>query len=411
MFKFAGRQSTNLSSHKPAFVSTLWIFCSSSVLGSDRDCPGSSRTTSLVRWSLCSSITFSIVDDADYGLLTLSRLAKFAGQLGFLSVFLLMTIIPSVQAHPDFEIVDGTIEIAPGKFAEFPLAVHYHRVVGTFEVINPADGTVNILLMDDQAFSNFAAGQPSSQLYSSGETNRGTIDLPIHCCIKARTGQSERDSDYTKYHLVIDNSESSSSTAVRLQVDLLHDEIAVVFLYGEPFAVLQLGGFLVLVPTAWSLIMAKRKRGAQSVANIGTGRNFMLLLGGSIAILFLTALTSYGFSGAIEETYGERAVAGITLPLGLAGGSLSLSVIMIPWVSAVYLRRKGLDTAVKVGSRMIGAIFLIQGIGSVLAWTLLALNSGFTLPPGLVFIFIVGVLQTLGGGYLIQRFRRKALMS
>lgn len=333
--------------------------------------------------------------------------------LSMVSTLLVLITLPApAYAHPDFLIADQTFSIDPRKFLGFPLSVHYHRVVGSFQVISPAGGLVNVYLMDDQTFARYVAGQPAPELYSSGKTNSGVLDFLIPCCIGGKwnsgTYESGQRNDYTKYHLVIDNRESSSSTTVRLRVDLLHDGIAVITYYGEPFAVAQVGGLFISIPAIWSFTMMKRARNISSAGNIRMGRKLVLSSVGSVATLFIIAISIYGFSAAIKRAYGESVVASLSFPLGLVGEVLSIAAIITPWVFAVYIRKGSLHIAERLGSGLLGAIFLMLGVGSLLLG-LLTFGYGFTLPQ-IFFHVIFGTLQVLGGMYLISKFRRKVLM-
>lgn len=64
--------------------------------------------------------------------------------LAFILSFLILFPQPA-YAHPDFPIADSVLQVSPGGFVEFPLSVHFHRVVGTFEVTSPAGGTITAL--------------------------------------------------------------------------------------------------------------------------------------------------------------------------------------------------------------------------------------------------------------------------
>lgn len=285
------------------------------------------------------------------------------------------------------------------------MPVHYHRVVGSFQVVSPAGGTVEILVMDNRSFTKYATAQTVSYLYSSGRAGEGALNFPLHCCIRSGNddpGEYSQELTYTEYHLVIDNRPSSVSATVRLQVDLLHDGIAVVFLYGEPFAVAELGSLLVTIPAIWSLIMIRRGACTQSVG--GLGRKLVLISVGSVAILFLASVTVGGFSATIERTFGENLVADATPYLALFGGSLSILAVAIPWVATIYLRKKDLHRAPRLGYRLAGAVFVAQGSLSVLFWVLLASNYRGILLPMLVLIPI-GLLQVPAGLYLIRRAR------
>lgn len=318
-----------------------------------------------------------------------------------LTLFLIS--LPTVYGHPDFQVTDATLEVAPRGFVDFPLSVHYHRLLGSLEVVSPAAGTVNILVLDELAFSNYTAKQPANKLYSSGSVNKITLDLPLHCCIRVHTDSNE---DYTRYHLVIENVEASVPKTVKLKVDLVHDGMAVILYYGEPLAVAQVGGLLVVISSIWSVISIKRGTVLSAVEK-GVGRKTLLLALGSLAILFLAAFSAYGSSRVVELIYGESQLASFSLPIGAVGGAFSVSAILIPWIFAIHVRRKGANVAVRLGSRLMGTVFLILGVDFLLEGIVLQLTYRTALPPVLV-LGTVGLLLVLGGSYLITRFRKKA---
>ena len=136
----------------------------------------------------------------------------------------------------------------------------------------------------------------------------------------------------------------------------------------------------------------------------------MLLALGSLAILFLAAISAYGLGGALERIYGESKLAIFSLPIGVVGGAFSISAILIPWVFAVHLHKKGASVAIRLGSRLMGTAFLILGVDLLAVGILLQLTYRTALPPILV-LGTVGFLLVLGGSYLMTRFRIKATIA
>ena len=307
----------------------------------------------------------------------------------------LIAIPKPVYAHPDFPIADTTIEVQPRQFVEFPLSIHYHRVVGSFDVIAPQGGIVTVLVMDDQTFTKYASGQPSSPLYSSGKVGTGRLNLLIFCCpVIVWSGEYDQELTYTKYHLVIDNTESSSSATVRLQAILLHDGVAAVVHGAEPFALVLYGGLFGAIGVLLSVFLRRGAR-ATTVASAkdGRARTKMLLLSvGSLAIF--SVVYALGFGLAITETE-IRGSGGYLMPL--------------LWILATFLWLRSYGMAAQLGSRLAGSIGVIEGLGPLLVASLLAWNYGWNygsiaalLIPALLG-GVVGLPQVVGGFYLLRR--------
>ncbi|MBI4329639.1 MAG: hypothetical protein HY685_07225 [Chloroflexi bacterium] len=328
--------------------------------------------------------------------------SKLLARLPLILITCSLIAIPEpVYAHPDFPIADTTIEVQPRQFVEFPLSIHYHRVVGSFDVIAPQGSIVTALVMDDQTFSKYASGQPSSPLYSSGKVGTGRLNLLIFCCpVHVWSGEYDQELTYTKYHLVIDNTESSSSATVRLQAILLHDGVAAVMHGAEPFALGLYGGLFGAIGVILSVFMRRGAR-ATTVASAkdGRARTKMLLLSvGSLAIF--SAAYALGFGLAITETEISRS-GGYLMPL--------------LWILAIFLWLQGYRMTAPLGSRLAGSIGVIEGLGPLLVASFLAWNYGWNygsiaalLIPALLG-GVVGLPQVVGGFYLIQKTQRQAL--
>ena len=335
------------------------------------------------------------------------RLAVVAAG-GFLKTFLVLIMVVSLAvpgySHPDFQIASETVVVGPGGFAEFPLSVHYHRIVGNFEVVDPVGGGVTLLLFDEQGFTDYAEGRADSRLYSSEENSKGSVNFLIPCCVE-RT--------YSEYHLVVDNTASSSPSSVRLHIELVHDDLAVIILDAEPSAAVLGGGLFGVFGVIISLSLVSAVRGSPnaSVRERGSVRRVRLLSLAGSTILVAVFLLGFGVAALGVESYGgslvEGFVAGVTrlsLPQGPFGSTLSVlvAVMVFPWIFAMILWTKSFGMAVGVGSRMVGVIGIVHGAGLFLIASILALTYESILLPILI-SGIVGLPQILGGAYLIQR--------
>jgi len=338
----------------------------------------------------------------------------------FLIIYSQFFLAVIAYAHPDFRIVDGTVVVPQGGFTEFLLPVHFHRVVGTFQVTSPVGGLVEVVLMDDQAYVEYAAGKPTSRLYSSGEISQGTLNFLIPCCLRSGVdppGQYNQELTYTKYHLVVENRNASPSATVRLRVDLLHDGPAVIMYYGEPFAVAQLGSLFVVVGAGLGLWLRKRAKGRTVTALVADkmiGRKVIMLSLASFGILIFAAISVIGLSALLDRT---RAFGGaeaeafmatdadLSLSLAILGGTVSLLAVIVPWIFAGYVWRMGFAVALRLGARLVGAIFVAQGIAIIVGF-LLAFTYGPFPVPALV-LSLVAVAEVPAGLYLIKESMRK----
>jgi len=332
------------------------------------------------------------------------------GQALLLIYYFLIALPSPAYAHPDFPIADKAVEISPGRFIEFPLTVHFHRVVGSLEVISPEVGTVTALLMDDQAFTRYAAGQPSPKLYSSGTTGSARLNFLIACCrVIQLSREYNRELTYTKYHLVIDNTQSSSSVRVKLRASLLHDGLAIIVYGGEPFAVAMVGPFFGAIGLTMAFMIRRVRRAPVApLPDSRVGRRIMLLSMASLAIFVLACMLALGWAIAGSRAYGGSLIDGLSARAAEVPSRLEfLWSFPVLWMAGVLLWMRGFGKAAAAGSRLLGSIGVIEGAGSLLVGALLAFHYRSIVLPTL-FAAIVGLPQIRGGLYLLERSQKRA---
>lgn len=316
--------------------------------------------------------------------------------------------------------------VPAGNFLEYPLSVHFHRIVGSFAVVSPDAGTVTVLLMDDLNYAEYAAARPASRLYSSGMISRGTLNFLIVCCVKPETTpgyvgevvSSGYTRGYTRYHLVLENPDSSASTTVRMKIELIHDGGAVIAYNGEEFAAASTVGFAAVIGVPMIFYMRKsivRTSTFQEARGLGKITVFPVVSGALAASLTLIGLT-LAFLGTLS--YGGRLIDGLiasqaefATPLpSLFGGELSVADVLFPlWLLVILLWMIGFRMASTTGSRLLGSTGVIEGVIPLVMGSTLAVHYW---PAPLFFVPIlaaglVGLPQVLGGLYLIRRFQRK----
>lgn len=335
----------------------------------------------------------------------------------FVSLYLLAVQPSPAYAHPDFPIADKAVEISPGRLVEFPLSVHFHRVVGSFEVISPEAGTVTALLMDDQAFARYAAGQAWSPLYSSGRTDRGKLNYVIACCrIVLLSGEYRQELTYTPYHLVLDNTASPSSVTVKLQAVLLHDGMAVIVHVAEPFGIIPMIGFFGAMGVGMSVFMRRKIRATtpSSPSEAREGPKILLLSLGSLASFVVVSLFVVVGGIAGMSSYGGSLIDGLAIVTKASGldtpsvGRYDLAevLIILSWLLALLFWLGAFGAAVNRGSRLAGMIGIGEGLGWLGFWLLVAVNYGSVFVPA-VLAGLISLPQVLGSLYLIRRSRRK----
>jgi len=340
--------------------------------------------------------------------------------VAFILSFLILFPQPA-YAHPDFPIAETEVDVPPGGFVEFPLSVHFHRVVGTFEVMSPAGGTITALLMDDDAFTRYAAGQASSPLYSSGRTDRGKLNHAIACCrIVILSGEYRQDLTYTPYHLVLDNTASSSSVTVRLQAVLLHDGLAVIVHVAEPFGIIPLIGFLGAIGVGMSVFMRRKIPAAtpSSPYEARQGPKILLLSLGSLASFVVLSLFVVNGGIAGVSSYGGSFIDGliaIDAPsfqprLRFGRYDPAEGLIILSWLLALLFWLGAFGAAVNRGSRLAGMIGIGEGLGWLGFWLLVAVNYSSFFVPALL-AGLISLPQSLGGLYLISKGQRIAAKS
>ncbi|MBI3022198.1 MAG: hypothetical protein HYU03_00980 [Thaumarchaeota archaeon] len=353
------------------------------------------------------------------------KTSNIAVGLSILVFFLLAPLYPHAYAHPDFRIVNEILEVPAGRFVEYPLSVHFHRVVGAFEVISPINGVITILIMDDPSYAIYASDKQVSPLYSSSKINKGTLNFLVPCCKEPRSEPGVMLEEapggfagaYNRYHLVVDNANSSANARIMLRVTLIHDGPGVVLHDGEPFATVQLGGFFGIVGFMMGMHMWRSIRRSPSTVESQANRKVMLASVRCVAIF--AASTLIGFTMAVlgARSYGGSLVdglvaslAGIQLPPNPFVGSelILLPITLIPWILALIIWVKGFRTAAKTGSLTLGSIGVVMGAMSLAVGLLFTLNyfsAPFSLLP-FVMGGIFGALFVIGGLYLVRKFRK-----
>ena len=122
------------------------------------------------------------------------------------------TLVP--QSH---NLINSTIVMSPSGYFDIEFSVdteimHNARVVGSFTTANNSGGDIEVMIMDDMAYTDWIDGHQVSVNYTSGNKTTADIDLSI-----TTSG---------KYHLVFSNNDPELSSKHLLAIaELKWDEL------------------------------------------------------------------------------------------------------------------------------------------------------------------------------------------
>jgi len=122
------------------------------------------------------------------------------------------TLVP--QSH---NLINATIVMSPSGYLDIEFSVdteimHNARVVGSFTTANKSGGDIEVMIMDDMAYTDWIDGHQVSVNYTSGNKTTADIDLSI-----TTSGT---------YHLVFSNNDPELSSKHLLAIaELKWDEL------------------------------------------------------------------------------------------------------------------------------------------------------------------------------------------
>ena len=329
-------------------------------------------------------------------------------------------------AHPDVEVVDRVVRLEPGAAATFPMAIHYHRLVGhvrvaqntisetgSLEPVGAADGvasgaadrtatraasgfpsaldrlydatpTVTLLVLDEAAHlrSGEAALPEEAALAIEGAPD-ATVNHLLRCC---------DENVYSDYFLVVRN-DGAEPIDVDLRMWNVHDDFAVVVDRAETGAfTIPLGIFLALAIAAGRAVRRERAGVRNSSAFAGTQTtlapslgdqrlplSFWLSLGlAAFACFVALSLAAFGASrypaGLVDGMV--AAMADLPVPAGPFGSrdALVMGVLLLAWSGAVACWVRSVSVGAARASRWPAALAIGIGIvtligGALMGWT------------------------------------------
>ena len=289
------------------------------------------------------------------------------------------------SAHEDLRIVDETIELGPGEVARFPTAIHYHRIVGRYAVL---DGTSDVSLSLASVPTGADAGplaiaspgaseRPADERSGGFEVvlagtlaSSGTLNELIRCCDQ---------SVWTEAQLVVRNDGDHAAT-IDLRAWAMHDDFAVIVDRAEPGAVTAPLALFLALGVAAVVVAWREGRRAEPAASTGHTPPSLRWSTG----LFLGALTiaaALGLAGTLR--YGAGPVDGtiailadLPVPGGPFGarGATVMGLLMLAWMSAIGFWIRALHVGAQRRSARprrlglaLGAVSVAGGVA--LGWT------------------------------------------
>ncbi len=284
--------------------------------------------------------------------------------------------------HEDLRIVDATVTVEPGAAVTYPTAVHYHRIVGRYALVDPdADaGAPDVSI-------GLAVAPPAGNTADTGSVDpsrtggfeatlvatlapRGTFDALIRCC----DGR-----DWTPAELLVRNDGDRPAT-LRLRAWAVHDEFAVVVDRAEsgamevPLTLFSAFGGLALV------VAARERRRGRTPGDPATLPTSVRVGVGLLVASFALAV-ALGAAGAVR--YGAGPIAGmvaILADLPVPGGPFGsraatlMGVLMLAWLAAIGAWIRTLHLGAhrnspwprRLGGTLGGASL---GVGVAIGWT------------------------------------------
>ena len=299
-------------------------------------------------------------------------------------------------SHPDIRVADETFRLEPGDARAFPMAVHYHRLVGTLDIGGGSPDDVRVLVVDEAVWRAEGDDVPVSQAeFAAMEHETGVLNHLLRCC----------DAGYSDYRLIVRN-EGMNAMQVDLRAWAVHDDFAVVVdraetgAFGVPatlFSVLSISALAVVARRRRSNGVAlhesseiERPPRRSGTADASDALTWSAAIAG-IAVVLAVAL---GLTGALryatDPVTGMMSVlADVPVPGGPFGSraAMVMGVLLLAWCIAIgtWIRaaataRRGPVRAVGVA---LGAISLAGGLAMGIAY-------GSLLVPGVLGL-ILGV--------------------
>lgn len=314
-------------------------------------------------------------------------------------MMLAITSLSTGWSHADFRVADATFTLAPGEERTFPMSVHYHRLVGRFDVAGAEQAAVKFIVLDGATWASEGA-TASSELaeFVLPSEDAPVLNYLVRCC---------DDATYTPYMLVARNP-GSAATTVDLYAWTVHDDFAVVVdraengAFGIPFVLFAALGALALGTAMRSRRGAGRNRRRVSKA-----------LRWSVGVALTAGVLALGLGIAGAMRYDTGLVVGLIAVLAdlpVPGGPFGsraaavMGVLMLGWLGAVGAWIGSIPTGPRMPVATVGA--LLGGV-SLLGGVLLGSAYGALAVP-LALGVVLGIPLMVAAWLVIAGPRRPA---
>jgi hypothetical protein len=292
----------------------------------------------------------------------------------------------SAWAHENRGIHEGTVHIAAGERLTFPVALHYHRVVGHVRTVeaNAGELALHILGREGEAWATVR-----------GRYGNLVVNVLVPCC---------KGTTWASHDIVLENL-GPVALEVDIRLVLLHDGIAVMGANAEEGAA--------ATPLIWFLgfgtLFGYRMLRGGPIS--GSARPWAFWTVGSHAVMWMSAGAMAGW-GMIH--YGGGPVSGtiaaaadlpwLNNPI-VTSQDLVIGSWMILWIIAMGSWAAASRRAPE--SRAIGTLGIVLGLGACMVCLTWAIEYGTVIMPVLV-AATTATLPVTGGAVVLSRWGRTA---
>ena len=256
------------------------------------------------------------------------------------SAVALLVVTSFALAHPDELVVDGTLQLAPGETVAFSVPVHYHRLVATYRLHDPASEGVTLTVTDARGRLTADHETPlGTAEFTAPLRGEGRLHHLIECCFGV---------DYADFEVRLRN-DGGAPAALDLRAWVVHDEFAVVVHRAEGGALeVPLVAFLGVGVVAAMVSLRQRRREGRDLAGPDVQKSVRgaVTLGWSMGLFVWACLMALGLGVAGASRYGTGLVDGVMaimadvpVPGGPFGSRAAtvMGVLMLVWLTSIAL--------------------------------------------------------------------------
>ena len=298
----------------------------------------------------------------------LAAVSRRAWRVSTTAAFVLGLIATSwTYAHPDAQLFDESVRLAPGEAVVRPMAVHFHRLVATWAVDDPVGKELWLLVVPAEERDAVDAA-PADAWFAARLEGDGRMSHLIACC----------DGIAYRHLLLVVRNDGEEPVDVALRAWAVHDDFAVVAARAEAGAVeVPLALFTLVGAGAVTAAVRDRRRRDTSVRPRGRALAWSAALFGAAMVM----AAGLGVAGALRYGAGPidgmiAILADVPVPGGLFGSRAAfvLAALLLIWVAAiaawVVAVRQGAHRRSRWVVPMGAALALVSLVGGLaMSWT------------------------------------------